>query len=969
MSQLIVINDSIIGERETLDLYCGESLASNLRRHWPGGIAGPWRIYRGNVHPDMEIAALELPHVVVAPFQTFILTRGTAADPVSFFINLAISLALSYIATLLNPRPKTRTQAGEDDTSGGNQLAGQSNRLRPGARVPDLLGRVRAYPDLLTAPLEWWTGRTQQLEQHFVLGMGDYLVEYPKLGETPLSAISGAGLAEYPSDYGAFTARASKSAPEIRSMSLMEAESPVLPSTSTQFIAPNTLRTVDKLEGVEVGNMLAITISLLNSGFQKVTSVPPGSQTVGPWDYTVDLPVVNETVIPQLMVYELDQEWLRTTAVGIDWYPVVNLYDGDAEFTNAMASGAPMDAHGDSISLLIENGWIVDTAPDTLPRTRGRIRNFGLWFETGYDPPGAPAPYIVYQHTWQTLNIADVLIGLTTGQDTADIRFYKPKGEAGTGEPPPPGPINPVPTPWYRAPLEIFDALWLDISFPQGLVRYDTGFREETAVAVLFEFKRPGSSVAQANFPASWQEATAAPLRFTSKLLATELTGLGLPAGVGVDVRVTRVTPITPDTATVQYNDETRWESMVAVKDVLAIYPDVTVLKLGMTNTRSAVSLGENVFNCVATRKLPGWSAGAFTAPRATRKWADNFVHRCRQPDGANKINHPEQIDLAGIYALQDQLDNMEGGSHDPITGGPQGQIALTLDIPQDVDAELAQIADVIRAVVYRVGKKIYVSRDQANATSLALFNARTKSPDAESVAVRMTNDGENDAVTVTWLDEQAGYKVREFTYPPTGTPINPLRVGAFLANWPQAWRRAVYEMNRVRYRREQLTVNVTEDGRICRPGDVVNITDDIANLAAMAGEVLYVSGLVYTLDRDVVFTAGHTHTILLRDVLGQTTDSVPVTAVAGSPNKVQLSRVPVISIKPRDTSMGTLFAFFDDAAANVRRWLLTSVALSGPYVKLEGTNYSPLVYQGDSATLPVWPPIVPLLAAPEPTP
>ena len=104
---------------------------------------------------------------------------------------------------------------------------------------------------------------------------------------------------------------------------------------------------------------------------------------------------------------------------------------------------------------------------------------------------------------------------------------------------------------------------------------------------------------------------------------------------------------------------------------------------------------------------------------------------------------------------------------------------------------------------------------------------------------MRMTNDGEHDGVVVTWLDQPNEFKIREYTYTTKPQCVNPARIGACLANWAQAYRRAVFEWNRLRYRREQISVNVTEDGRICRPGDVVNITDDIANLAATAGEVL----------------------------------------------------------------------------------------------------------------------------------
>ena len=266
-------------------------------------------------------------------------------------------------------------------------------------------------------------------------------------------------------------------------------------------------------------------------------------------------------------------------------------------------------------------------------------------------------------------------------------------------------------------------------------------------------------------------------------------------------------------------------------------------------------------------------------------------------------------------------------------------------------------MADVVRAVVYRVGRKIFVTRDQQTSLRIALFNGRAKSSDAEAVGIRFRSDDDNDAVSVTWVDEGAGWKWREYQYP-EGLKQNVLRIAASCANWAQVWRRAAYEWHKLQYRREQLSVPVTEDGRICRPGDVVNVTDDLANLAICAGEVITVAGLTLTLDKDADFTAGGAHTILVRDIRGETVDAIPVTAGAAT-NQVVLSRAAAVTLKGRDEALGTLYALYADAHATVRPWLVTGVEASGPYVQLTGTNYTDRVYTGDTATLPGIPPII----------
>jgi hypothetical protein len=943
MSHLIVINDSISGEREQLDLYCGESLASNLRRHWPGGIPGPWRIYRDAVGTSNEIAALDLPRVVVAPFQVYVLTRGTAADPASFFINLAISLALSYISTLLvrKPQPPFR-RAAEDRESGNNQLAAQSNQVRLGGRVPELLGTVRSYPDLLCYPIEEYWQRTQNILQYFVVGLGDHQIpaDLVKLGDSPVTQIGNATAHVFHPGESLPALPCLRESPEVAGISLNPDGDTVTPVTDAVFDAATKTMTTTEYIDLEAETPITIASTSFNNGFRWCMGAPTILDGP-PYVYQLDGPIVNESgSAPTIYQWEQVQSIMEWAA----WWGTASTYPPTATNQDIRVNGEMFHV-GDVI-------YTTDQAIDPgLNYVRGTI-TYAESFPVTIG--GITSPTQILRVTDVNGVVFTIVPVYTETGYISEYRFPSARGVAGVLDVP-----VPEPTGWYTAPMEDPDEIWIDVGFPQGLALYATVGTDRLSIQVKAEFRRADATDPQAEiiFP-TYEASTNSPLRFTQRVTRTMLDTAGLPStgSPWIQVRLTRVTPYYQNDGDHTYTQDTRWQRLQAMRLLPPqSYPDVTIISLSMSNTRNAVQMGQTNLNCVATRILPTWTGSAFSTPAPTEKWADNFVHRCRAADGAAKP--PEQIDLTGIYALQAYLDTL-----DPLGDGTgaQGKISMTLDQTQDIDAELSQVADVVRAVVYRVGKKIFVTRDQANATSLALFNGRAKSPDAESVAIRMTNEAENDGATVTWLDVAAGYKVREYTYPDDTLVLNPLRASAICANWPQAWRRAVYELNRIKYRREQITVNVTEDGRICRPGDVVNVTDDIANLATTAGEVLYVSGLVLTLDRDVTFTAGHTHSILLRDVLGQTTDSIPVVAVPGSPHKVQLGRAPVgITIKPRDSSMGTLFAFFDDAAANVRRWLLTGVALSGPYVKLEGANYSALVYQGDSATLPPMPPIV----------
>lgn len=940
MCELILLADPISGERRTYPLHEGETMAGALMRLWPRGLDGGWRMYRDTVSPETEISAVELRYAVVMKGDTYLIVRAMAGPAVgAFLLELAPALFFSLAVAALTPKPPRVRDSANDLISPNNQIAGQTNTLRPGARVPDILGRVRAFPDLLCNPVDVYNESNQTIGQMFVLGVGAYEIEDPKLGETPLASLLGSDLdiflpgEEVPPFWVMKTSR------EVGDVSLLGESTDALPiAGDVDFnAAAHTMTTLEAVP-IGVGRPIRITGTFFNNAVFWVNAIPPATQTVGPFVYTLDGPVVDE----------LGAEASITQIPAAIAFSRSNVYFGNTGPFNWTTPG------GDDMQVQFQYGWpgatkiplvgdLVEWRATSGEVYRGRI-TLTAW------PLGGRAAF--WGLTMNDLN-GNPLIFKTfkRGAYYTSFREVAPGG----GPAPTPGELPNAPTNWYAAPMAAPQEIWVDIAFPQGLAFYDNGSRQVLSVQIRVEFRRLGATDPQASVTFNFSYATAVPLRFTKRIAVGTL---GLPAGSPtIEVRLVRVTPYKPDTASKNYVQESRWARLAAVVQLVGqTYPTVTVMAFTMSNTRSAGAVSDMSLNVIATRVLPTWTGSAWSAPAATRKWADNFVARCKSPDGANRTD--AQLDIPGIYALQAQLDASDAGA--------QGVISLTLDQMQDIDSELAQIADVARAVVYRVGRKLFVQRDQANATAIALFNARAKSPDGETVSVRMTGDADNDAVIVQWMDEVLGWKRRDFQFPEDVIAVNPLRVGTSLANWTQAYRRAVFEWNRLKYRREDIACRVTEDGRICRPGDVINVTDDVANLALQAGEVIAQQAPMLTLDRDMTFDVGASYSIMLRDSAGILIDRIPVAAVLAGPipndiyavtNVVYLTRAPAVRIKGRDASLGTLYAFYRDDVAAVRPWLVVGVSKSGPYVQLSGVNYTEKVYTGDSAPLPPRPP------------
>lgn len=931
LPRLVVLADPMSGERTEHALSFGARLSDELMRLHPHGIEGAWRLYDGQVAEGCELPREAAPAIVLGMGDVIVMVR-TPGTP-DLWLNVALAVFFTLASRALAPHPTRRPNQSlqESADSGNNQLAGQTNVLRPAARVPEILGQLRAYPDLLTVPVEWWSGTSQTIQQWFVLGRGAYVMDDLRLGDTQISNVVGMNWDKWGPGTPVPYVDVVRESATVHSISLDASSSASVISGVNFAAGPKTMSTPSPI-GLTAGIPIVIsnTASVNDARFW-VVSVPPTTQTTGPYVYVLEGPVANQVNVNPTI-----------TPLAGPYYDANTLIDIDATFDLVFIKAYIATLQGD------DPIWITGAGHD--------FHGFIGTVEYIYDGEAYVGVYISVVDVYGTPFVFSV------NEFNKMVRLRLWVGHMGTpllrADATPFADDQPPPSAWHAVPVDKPQQIWIDVEFPQGLAYFKSGSRIEYAVTVKAEFKRRGVLDPQAAITfQSFRSTLTQRLRFTQKVYVNRPSTTPLPAGAYdltlpgtevIEVRLTRMTPLPVDTLTDQYNDETRWHSLRGfVRLPEFTYPDVTIIQLALSNTTSATSLGENTFNLLATRVLPTWTpSGGWSAAAPTRKWADNFVKRCQAPDGAGRAD--AYIDLAGIYDLQAQLDALDGGA--------QGQIALTLDQQQDIDSELAQIADVVRATVYRVGRKIYVARDQGNLPALALFNGRSKTAEGESVSVRMKADDENDAIQVQWVDEFSNWKQREYEYKEVSTPTNVLRIGAQLANWPQAYRRALFEFNKIRYRREAISVGVTEDGRICRPGDVVNITDDIANLALDAGEVIHISGNQLVLDRDVDFSAPGVYVIMLRALEGIAIDLIGCTAVAGSPNRVQLARGAHITIKGRDESMGTLYAFYNNANATLRPWLLTAVEMGTEGVTLSGVNYTERVYEGDAATLPTRP-------------
>lgn len=114
------------------------------------------------------------------------------------FVGKIISVVLNPIISLLVPKTgaPTASIANNRVNSSNNSMVNRTNEPRPGERIPDIWGYVRAYPDLLMDYKIFYNSQEYEV-QFLCLGRGEYLHEDIRDGITPLVNILGSSLAYY----------------------------------------------------------------------------------------------------------------------------------------------------------------------------------------------------------------------------------------------------------------------------------------------------------------------------------------------------------------------------------------------------------------------------------------------------------------------------------------------------------------------------------------------------------------------------------------------------------------------------------------------------------------------------------------------------------------------------------------------------------------------------------------------------
>lgn len=195
MSVSIIIHDDPAGINKRV-IYCvdeGVNLLDWLIDEYGStGFNVPTKLYLGDIISDNEISQNRFNEVDRILKENDIINIVHQPLGTELFVALLIAVISVVLAPDISPPPQPENpNFPKTNESPNNRLTGQTNLARPLARIPDIYGRMRVYPDLGAKTVSEFIGHVKFVTEYLIIGRGFYDFESIKSGETLLSDIAG----------------------------------------------------------------------------------------------------------------------------------------------------------------------------------------------------------------------------------------------------------------------------------------------------------------------------------------------------------------------------------------------------------------------------------------------------------------------------------------------------------------------------------------------------------------------------------------------------------------------------------------------------------------------------------------------------------------------------------------------------------------------------------------------------------
>lgn len=935
MSQICIINNALDASEQTI-IETDNILYTFLHYKAQHPQA---RIFKGNPCPENDITPTKDDRQSIARLTetnedcTIVLYSGDLISAVNWVVAKIFGAAVSALVKV----PKINNNSSATGSS-NNNLADSENKVRLKQRIPFILGRVKAIPDLFAPAVRYFKDGIEVEELLLCLCENPVQVSQFKEGDTPIQEITGKSVSVYGHNQSLIgtdnlfkwgdtfdqTPIIAKQTASINGQTLLPPNSTLLEESDIYFQYPNLIKARDSstannftkfdvndsiiIQGANFGIAdLSITGSVTIDNVAKTLEIT-SSQTVAEYDsyrkISITAMLVNDPVNGQLDLAGLYNIDSILYSGGVYTITLLNPEETNANFANLTQE-------------------LTTNISANLTANQANIFLDGSYVVTGVDVTNKQISLATPNSVNSDWN---KLADLTTQQtDIAEVRLRGSQQNY----------IG-----WFTIDSNKATGLLLNFQAPNGIYR--------------------GSSARTAVIEVEYQQVISGTPTGAILTQSITLTGKGnnrdsvggslwinLPFTGAVRFRARR-TNDNGDHADLV--DETKFYSAYAYHSLdKLVYDNRIIVRSRTQATRSATALDSRELNCIAESLLYDYSTGSQSATRLpSRNIADITIELALHPKiGRRTLN---EIDVTALYTLVDEITDYFGSSR-------LAEFNYTIDdANQSFEEILRMIAGATGCNDRRSATILYYDFERADNLPNILFNHRNKKPQSETRTYSFIIENRYDGVELTYVDSDDGW-VEKTLKLPNDQINNPKKIDGFGIVYKEqahviAWR----AWNKLRYQRIACRFEAYAEAELVNKGDVIAVVDDTRlspiylgdpESMILSGEVLAWDGLTITGSQPCSLGSAHDFVIHLQLKSGQI-DVIPITQGFDAFHFV-LSRPPLESLVT-DGEVKTVYSITADNRQNDQLFLLTEKAVNGIFEhQVTAINFDARYYQNDT--------------------
>lgn len=837
-----------------------------------------------------------------------------------------ISAALSVFTYLNMPKPKNSAP-----TSSNNELASRQNSARLNGRIPDIFGKLRATPDLISVPYTTFNADGREVENCLmVIGRGYHQIHDCRESETDVEGISGTSV----SIYDPFTSitgepiyktgrtfselpKSVKKSSAVNGQTLQTPNDKAIDSNSIYFEYPNLIKSRDSIDFSQYFSG-GESIEIVGATFGALDIQLSGEATA-----TSDkkLKIESAIDIPDFSSYKgirLTGALVEVNDAGVEVYKDLSgQYDVDVTTRSVIAGGFLYEFSLANAEITNPN-WSFVVSDELMNAGYQLNQNASsISLDDIYSISSIGADNITLSNAetvnpdWSKLQS---LPNQNTSSQSSDIT------------------LNKVSNKWVGwNSIAMIDAteLILNVYFVNGLFRQDSkGGTSYAYLTIEIEYQQidenntPIGQVYKVEryFENSRRDAYGVtinvPLQFTGSLRFR--------------VCKTKVRQIPNVQADVKLKD-----AFLSAESNVLNYGNVTVVRTETIGTDGALSVKERKLNCLVTRKLKADGAGSLVA---TTSAAQAIINMALDPYiGRRTVN---EVNIEQINAEILKAQNYFASSL------PTEFCYTFDDDSMSFEEQAGIIASAVFCEAYRFGSKLQLSFESPQENSVLLFNHRNKIPMKETMTRNLGNQKEYDGVEIEYTSPIDDARIKYFVGSNSGS-TNPLKINSSgIRNAMQAKIRAHREWNKLQYHRLSCEFTATDESNILARNDRILVASDNEN-KIQTGEILIQNGLIVVTSQPV-FIDSSSHYMHLQMSSG-VIDSILCTQGMNE-YEVILSRPPIEPlITDDDMKVKTVYSVVSSTSKKSTVFLVSTIEKSDENSNtIKAINYSEKYYKDD---------------------